>query len=61
MDAAAAHTDREEKLNDIYNEIETNLKLIGNGRIFNIYIYRSMKNNKYFEILSVNRHYCYRR
>ncbi|VVC36361.1 Hypothetical protein CINCED_3A000306 [Cinara cedri] len=29
MDAAAARHDREEKLNNVYNEIETHLKLIG--------------------------------
>jgi len=29
MDAAAARTDREEKLDNVYDEIETHLRLIG--------------------------------
>lgn len=29
MDAAAARTDREEKLDNVYDEIETQLRLIG--------------------------------
>lgn len=34
MDAAAARYDREEKLNNVYNEIETHLKLIGKNKTF---------------------------
>lgn len=35
MEAASARDDREEKLNRVYNEIETDLKLIGKKLIEN--------------------------
>jgi hypothetical protein len=34
MDAAAARTNREEKLDNVYDEIETHLRLIGKNKRF---------------------------
>lgn len=66
LDAAAARSDREGKLNQVYNEIETHLKLVGklkniHDKLIEIKLYTYMGCDENIIYSSLYRYHRYRR